>query len=179
MKIGDLAKRVENLTEKLKEDQPRTVTRLDWSSFSDAEKLLFYKVSEAEEEYRQTGNTDVLVKNVDLIYKSLEVILNHVSDLYCYVVPTILSICTWDEFEIIEYFFKLHFFNFVSDFAECIENIQKWSQNDRQEFLLDLKNNGNHFFRIPRGFNGDDTDHVKESTRKRANPSAKSAAGRI
>ena len=54
--------------------------------------------------------------------------------------------------EIVEYFFRLHFYNFEADLTDCLAQVNKWSEKDREEFLLDLRKNGGVFFRIPRGF---------------------------
>jgi hypothetical protein len=67
------------------------------------------------------------------------------------------------SYEIVEYFFKLHFYNFEADLIECLANVRKWSEKDREDFLLDLKQNGSMFFRIPRGF----TEHSAVKGKKR------------
>ena len=54
--------------------------------------------------------------------------------------------------EIVEYFFRLHFYNFEVDLSECLANVRTWSEKDREEFLLDLKQHGASFFRLPRGY---------------------------
>ncbi|MGA2682384.1 MAG: hypothetical protein ABSF44_11375 [Candidatus Bathyarchaeia archaeon] len=119
-------------------------------SFSDAEKLLFAKVDEIEEKYRQTGSEEVLVENADLIFKNLEVILRRITELYCFVVPMILG-CDGTH-EIVEYFFRLNFYNFQADLSKCLAHVRTWSDKYREEFLLDLKQNGASFFRLPRGY---------------------------
>ena len=45
--------------------------------------------------------------------------------------------------------------------------MRKWSEKDREEFLLDMKQSGmmNKVFRIPRGFN--DRNAVKMKKRKK------------
>ena len=115
--------------EKLKDTTLGNVIRLDFDSFSEAEKLAFSKVGEIVEKYRQTGSEDALVENTDLISKNLEIIFRRVTELYCYVVPMVLG-CGGSQ-EIVEYFFKLHFYNFEADLNECLANVRKWSEKDR------------------------------------------------
>jgi hypothetical protein len=62
--------------------------------------------------------------------------------------------------EIIDYFFKLHFYNFEADLYECLTHVRTWTEKDREEFLLDLKEHGANFFRIPRGFNEDNCKEI-------------------
>jgi hypothetical protein len=146
-----LAKRVESLREKLKNNSSGDHICIDFDSFSEAEKLLFAKVDEIEEKYRQTGSTELLVENADLIFKNMEVILRRVTELFCYVAPMTLG-CDGTK-EIVEYFFRFHFYNFEADLSECLAHVRAWSEKDREEFLLDLKQNGAFLFRLPRGFN--------------------------
>jgi hypothetical protein len=151
MKPWQLNRRINGVSEKLRDTTSGSILRLDFDSFSDSEKLLFHKVDEIDEKYRQTGSEEVLVENSDLIFKNLEIILKRVTELYCYVVPMVLG--SDGSHEIVEYFFKLHFYNFEADLSECLTHVRSWSEKDREEFLLDLKKNGSMYFRIPRGFN--------------------------
>ena len=50
-------------------------------------------------------------------------------------------------------FLQSTFLQFQADLAESLNNVRGWSEKDREEFLVDLRKNGNLFFRIPRGFN--------------------------
>ena len=122
-------KRIDDLSEKFKDTTLGSIIHLDFDSFSEAEKLAFSKVGEIVEKYRQTGSEDALVENTDLISKNLEIIFRRVTELYCYVVPMVLG-CGGSQ-EIVEYFFKLHFYNFEADLNECLANVRKWSEKDR------------------------------------------------
>jgi hypothetical protein len=160
--MRELSRRVDDLSEKLKDTTAGSIIRLDFDSFSEAEKLAFSRVDEIEEKYRQTGSESILKENADLISKNLEIIFRRVTELYCYVVPMVLG--SDGSHEIVEYFFKLHFYNFEADLAECLANVRKWSEKDRQDFHLDLKQHGSLFPRIPRGFTERNT--VKGRKRK-------------
>jgi hypothetical protein len=148
---SQLSKRIDGLSEKLK-DLSGEMIKLDYDSFSQAEKLLFAKVDKIEAEYRKTGSSELITENADLIYKNIEIIQRRVTELFCYITPLALD-CDGTR-EITKYFFDLHFYNFQVDLTECLRHIRsKWNQKDVDEFLLDLKKNGSPLFRIPRGFN--------------------------
>ena len=153
MKPWQLNRRVNRLSEQLA-DPIHNQIKLDVGSFSEAEKTLFRKVDEIEEKYRQTGSMEGLVENSDLISKNLEVFLMRVRELYCYAVPIVLG-CD-ETNEVVEYFFRLHFYNFEADLTECLAQVNKWPKKDREKFLLDLRKNGPILFRIPRGFGDHD-----------------------
>lgn len=153
MKTIDMFRRVENISGKLEDTTAESFLRVDFNSLSEAEKTLFRKVDEISEEYKRTGNEEILAKNDDLICKNIEVMKKRITELYCYSVP--LAICGYTalDYEIVNHFFQLHFLNFEIDLLECVKNLKRWNDSDRQEFLCDLKKNGHFYFRIPRGFN--------------------------
>ena len=153
-----LTKRIDNLSKKINEPNPEEIIHIDFESFSDAERILFQKVEEIEEEWRKTGKIEILLKNAELLLKPSEVILRRITELYCYVVPTLLA--GGQNKEIIDYFFKLHFYNFDTDLAECLTHLRTWTDKEREEFLLDLKEYGPNFFRIPRGYNEDNCKEI-------------------
>jgi hypothetical protein len=83
LKAWQLGRKVNKLSEKIKDTTCESIIHLDFESFSEAEKLLFKKVDEVEEEYQRTGNEKLLEKNFDLILKNIEVMLWRVTQLYC------------------------------------------------------------------------------------------------
>jgi hypothetical protein len=156
LKTWPLNRKIDRLSEKLANPIHPEI-RLDLDSFSESEKILFRRVDEIAEEYRQTGSAELLLENSDLISKNLEVFLIRVRELYCYAVPRVLGCGEADG--VVEYFFRLLFYNFEADLTECLENVRSWSKEDREEFALYLKNNRAVFFRIPRGLS--DVDDVE------------------
>ncbi len=153
MKPWQINRKVNRLSEQLA-DPIHTEIKLDANSFSEAEQLLFRKVDEIAEKYRETGSIEGLVENSDLISKNLEVFLMRVRELYCYAVSTVLGCGSSNE--VVEYFFRLHFYNFEADLTDCLAEVNKWSESDREEFLLELRRNGSIFFRIPRSLGDHD-----------------------
>ena len=80
-----LVKRIDNLSKKINDPDPKEIIHIDFKSFSDAERILFQKVNEIEEEWRKTGDEQILLKNAELLLKPSEVIFRCVTELYCYV----------------------------------------------------------------------------------------------
>jgi len=153
MKTRDMVRRVENLSEKLRDTTIDSFLRVDFNSLSDAEKELFRKVDEVSEEYKRTGNEELLVKYDDLIIKDIDVMYKRIEELYCFTVPNAICGLTCLDHEVVNHFFQQQFLNFKADLNECVRNLQRWDERDVGEFLSDLKQNGTHYYRIPRGFN--------------------------
>jgi hypothetical protein len=134
------------------------VIRLDFDSFTEPEKQLFNKIWEIEQEYGFSPPADVIEANTELIFKAREIIGWRVIQLFIFVMKELL-----DNDEIEEWYFKLHFYNFLEDLKECLANVRKWSDKDREEFLCDMKQNDmmNKVFRIPSRLNEHNTREAK------------------
>jgi hypothetical protein len=140
---------VNALSERLK-PVSSDVIRIDFDSFSEPEKQLFNKIWEIEQKYGFSPPADVIEANAELVSKAREIIAWRVIELFMFVMKELLG---HDEIE--EWYFKLHFYNFLEDLKNCLQNVRKWSEKDREEFLRDMKQNDmmNKVFRIPRGLN--------------------------
>jgi hypothetical protein len=160
LKSRRLNRRVDALSEKMK-PVSSDVIRLDFDSFTEPEKQLFRKIWEIQGEYGSSPPADVIEANKEFIFKASEVIAWRVIELFIFVMKELLG---GDEIE--EWYFKLHFFNFFEDLKECLANVRRWSEKDREEFLRDMKENDmmNKVFRIPRGSS---TEDVKKRRNKR------------
>lgn len=161
MKSRHLNRRVDDLSEKLKHVSS-DVIRLDFDSFTEPEKQLFRKIWEIQQEYGSSPPADVIEANKEFIFKVRDVIYRRVLELFMFVMGEVLG---GDEIEI--WYFKLHFYNFFEDLSDCLKNVRKWSEKDREEFLRDMKQNDmmNKVFRIPRGLK--DRHTVKSKKRKK------------
>ena len=146
MKSRRLDRRVGALSEKLKHVSS-DVIRIDFNSFNEPEKQLFRKIWEIEQKYGSSPPADVIEANKEFFFKAREVISRRVLELFMFVMGEVLG---GDEIE--EWYFKLHFYNFFQDLSDCLKNVRKWSEKDREDFLIDMKQNGmmNKVFRIPR-----------------------------
>jgi hypothetical protein len=136
LKSWQLNRKIGALSEKMK-SVPSDVVRLDFDSFTEPEKQLFNKIWEIQEEYGLNPPAEVIEANKELTFKALEVIFRRVLELFISTVPK--AFC-WDEIE--EWYFKLHFYNFFKDLEECLERVRRWSAEDREEFLKDMKESG-------------------------------------
>jgi hypothetical protein len=151
---------VDALSEKLR-SVSSDVVRLDFDSFSEPERQLFSRIWEIQQEYGLNPPADVIEKNRELIFKATEVIGWRVMHLFMFVMKELLG-----EDEIEEWYFKLHFYNFFADLSDCLKNVRRWSEKDREEFLRDMKEHDmmNKVFRIPRG---PSTEDLRKSRSKR------------
>jgi hypothetical protein len=150
LKPWQLNRRVGDLAGKLKPTESDGL-RIDFESFPEQEKQLILKASELKEtDFSPSLPKEVLDENNKLLNKFFEVIARRVIDLFIETIPN--TLCC-DELE--QWYFKLHFYNSLADFAECFKHVREWPDEEREEFLKNLKENGgtDRFFRFPRGFN--------------------------
>ena len=165
MKNDQIAKRIEEIDKKL-QDPAQLPVRIDYDSFSEAEKKLFEAVVKIQLQDQQTGNQTLIDENNAYFNKVIEVMYDRIRELYCNTIPTALAGFTLLDFDVINYYFKLHFLNFETDLCECLQNLSRWTEKDQQEFVDDLKKNGTHYFRIPRGFNDRNRKTEKTASKK-------------
>ena len=133
MKSSQLTKRIEELSEKLKPVQSEGI-RIDFSSFTEPEQLVILKNFELDEKHSGRWTHEVIMENKELILKFNHIIISRVMDLFSFVMPRALML---DEVE--QWFFKLHCNLFWERWLECQNNVKKWSEKDREDFLRDMK----------------------------------------
>ena len=129
MKGGNLERRVRDLSDKINDVPLGGGVRLDYESFSESEKLLFRKAQEVMEEYRRTHNDVFLEKNADLLVKQFEVAFNRLNQLYCELGPALIAWDRIDDYEVFEFYFKLHMMFFHQELAElfikCVVGLKR------------------------------------------------------
>jgi hypothetical protein len=133
MKPGQLTKRIEELSEKLKPVQSDGI-KIDFHSFTEPEQLVLLKNFELEEKYRGIWSREVILENKDIILKANHIILSRVIELFTFIMPRAMML---DELE--RWFFQFDFNEFFRHWFECQKNLKKWSKKDREDFLRDVK----------------------------------------
>jgi len=168
LKRWGLDKRLDGLSEKLEPASSEGI-RIDFDSFPEPEKQLLTKIIEIHRKYGHSPPDDVVEANKEFIFKAGEVIGWRVLELFMFVEKTLLG---GDEIE--EWYFNLHFCNFLADLNECIQRVRKWPERDREEFLSHMKRDGmmDKVFRIPRGFNDHNTVKSKSKREGKADDRA-------
>jgi hypothetical protein len=133
VKPAQLTKRIEELTEKLK-PVPSEGIRIDFSSFTEPERLVLLKNFELDEKYHGRWTHETIMENKDLILKFNHIVLTRVIELFESAMPGALML---DELD--AWFFKFNFNDFWRRWIECQKNLNKWSKKDREDFLRDIK----------------------------------------
>ena len=159
MRNWELKRRLGGLADRMKDDSVQNSTRIDPDCLSEGEKRLFARVDEIIDEYGGAVLPDhVLAENGELLWKAVEIVVRRAVDLFSTVMPE-----AFGGGEIVKWYFKLHFYNFLVDWTECVANLNKWSEEDRREFLVDMKRDGwlDKVFRLHRGGTTDDVKVVE------------------
>lgn len=148
MKSWLLNKRVNCLSEKI-DNSIKTDTRLDFSSFSEAEQRLFCSINSITEKYASSlPPKDVLNKNIKLWNKGLEILGRRITELFVDSIPTLL-LC--DDLE--RWYFKLYYYNFWLDWKEKIKSVREMPEEQRNLVISDYRESGvfDMVFRFSKG----------------------------
>jgi hypothetical protein len=89
--------------------------------------LLFRRVEEITEKYGKNPPQSVLVDAMPFFLKGVEVLRWRALDLFQTSMETGDPIRDW--------YFKLHLVNFLARLKETFENLGRWTERDRQDFL--------------------------------------------
>lgn len=147
MKSWELNRRVGSLAERLGAEHEEHVARIDFNSFSEAEKVLVRKIWELQEEYGENLPASVLEANKDLVFKASEILLKYVVDTLKF---ALLCFMGNPENKVQRWYFDLHFYNFFADLSECLQNVKKWPDKEAELFLQFLAEGGRgKVFRFP------------------------------
>ena len=133
MNNAQLTRKIKDLSEKLKPVASEGI-RIDFDSFTEPEQLVLLKNFELQEKYGSTWPRQVILANKELIVKANEIAAKRTTELFLFIMPRAFML---DEVE--QYFFKLNFDVFLGNFTECLANVKKWSDKDREDFLLETK----------------------------------------
>ncbi len=133
MKPQQLTRKIEALAELLK-PAPREGIRLDFNSFTQPEQLVLLKNLELEEKIRGNWTMEVVLENKDLILKANQILIERTIELFRFAMPRALML---DEVE--QWFFNFNFNQFLKQWIECKNNLNKWTPKDRADFLQNIK----------------------------------------
>ncbi len=161
MKAWVLNNRVEVLSKKLIDEPTERVAKIDFSSFTEPEKVLMEKIRDLQEEHGSKLPPEVMEANKDLIFKAYDSLIKYVLDTFRY---ALLGMLGTYESEIDKWYFNLHFYNFFLDLQECLDRVHKWPDKEREWFLNFLKEDSvkNRVFRFPRGTDEPDANLKKK-----------------
>jgi len=135
MKPSQLTKKINDLADKFKPVASEGI-RIDFSSFTEPEQLVLLKNFELDDKYRYRWTREVILENKELILKGNHIVISRIIEMFLFAMPRALML---DEAE--QWFFKFNFNNFLERWIECQKNVSKCSQNDREDFLRDMKGN--------------------------------------
>ena len=133
MNHTQLTKRIKELSSKLKRP-PSEGVRIDFYSFTEPEQLVLLKNYELDEKHRYGWTREAILENKELIVKGNMVVVERVNELFLSTLPGALMLDEVDMF-----FFRALFWGFWEHWLECHKNLAKWSKQDREDFLRDIK----------------------------------------
>lgn len=133
MKPSQLAKKIDDLVEKLK-PVPSEGIRIDFYSFTEPEQLLLLKNFELDDKYRNRWTREAVLENKEIIVKGNMIVVQRVNELFLAAMPGALMLDEVDNF-----FFRANFWGFWEHWIEYKKNLGKWSKKDREDFLRDIK----------------------------------------
>ena len=133
MNSSKLTKRIDELREKLKPVQSEGI-RFDFNSFTEPEQLMLLKNFELHDKYNSRWTREIILENKDIILKGNHIIMTRACELFQ---TAMLGAMMVDDLE--AWFFRFHFNDFLSRWADCLKNLGKWSKKDREDFLRDVQ----------------------------------------
>jgi hypothetical protein len=183
MNNKEINKKLSDISKKLDAESPRSRARFDPDCFSVEEKQLFAKVNEiAVKDVCENLTYEEIMENFALISKADEIMMRKAVELFTFIMPRFSG--AHGEVEI--WFFNQFFYNFLIDYAECLDTINRCSEKQRSDFLGYLKENNKlaTVFQIrpwePKDFAGWAIswgwDDMKKTTKKQRNKEKKKNA---
>ena len=127
MKPWVLKTKLNNVSSRMP-DQPQSgSTKIDPSCLTEGERLLFQRITEFAEKHGSHPTPDELAQEWPLIVKGYEVVRWRGADLFRTTMDTGDPIKNW--------FFNLHLVNFLANLNKVYDNLERWTEKDRQDFL--------------------------------------------
>jgi len=157
--------RLKRIAESMEDLLIEGTTRIAWSCLTEREKLLCDKIDLIAQKpfYRsQLSDSEMLARaeeifeDCQLLAKWHELYLRRIVDVFVTAFPGLTAYDLDDD--VAEWYFKLHFHNFLKDWIDVVENLRRWKKEDVDEWRKDMDETGmwNKFFRLPRGWSEED-----------------------
>ena len=127
MKPGVFNAKLDEISSKMTDSPQPGTTKLDLNCLTEGERLLFQRITEFAEKHGSHPNLDELAQEWPFISKGLEIMRWHGADLFQ------TSMKTGDPVK--DWFFNLHLVNFLHNLNKVYDNLERWTEKDRQEFL--------------------------------------------
>ena len=138
MKTHELDARLKRISGRMETFPVEGTTKIDPNCLTERERMVIQKVGEINEKYAPNlPPVDVMFENWELFSKVAQIMIERTYDLFV----TVMSKAFYGD-EIEEHFFRVHFFNFMKDWIECMENVQKWTLEERDEWKRNMKETG-------------------------------------
>jgi len=165
MKPDKMDEKLKRLAESMEDLPIEGTTRIAWSCLTEREKLLYDKtelISQKPFYHSQLSDSEMLARAEEifeddqLLAKWHELYLRRIIDLFVTAFPRLTAYDLDDD--LAEWYFKLHFHNFLKDWIDVLENLRRWKKEDLEEWKRDMDQTGmwNKFFRLPRGWSEKD-----------------------
>lgn len=127
MKFGVFNAKLDEVSSKMPDYPQPGTTKLDLNCLTEGERLLFQRITEFAEKHGSHPTSDELAQEWPLIVKGYEVVRWRSADLFRATMDTGDPIKNW--------FFNLHLVNFLHNLNKVYDNLERWTEKDRQDFL--------------------------------------------
>ena len=127
MKPWTLNAKLDDVSSKMSDYPQPGSTRLDPNCLTEGEQLLFQKITELAEKHGSHPSVEELEQEWHFISKGLEIMRWHGADLFR------TSMKTGDPIK--DWYFSLHLVNFLANLNKVYDNLERWTEKDRQDFL--------------------------------------------
>jgi hypothetical protein len=168
LKSWVLDRKLGGLQDKMKAESHERVIVFDFErTFTENEKALINKTREALCKFEVNPSADLFDENIKIILKVDEVYLN-----YAMFTLREILLCQFGNpnSEIDQWYFNLHFYNFLLDLTECLQRVRNWPKGDKEIFLKNLEDGlKNKVYRLPRDSHSNLDQTANLSNNKKAN----------
>jgi len=165
VKPRKMDERLKRLAESMEDLPIKGTARIAWSCLTEREKLLYDKTDLIAQKpfYRSQLSDSELLARADEIFEDShllakwhELYLRRIVDVFVTMFPGLTAFDLDDD--VAEWYFMLHFYNFIKDWVDVVGNLRRWKKEDVEEWRKDMDKTGmwGKAFRLPRWWNEED-----------------------